>query len=130
MPYRRKRPRRTYALARPRRRISRPRWFRRGRKSKKIPMLPLAGLGAMVATPGFRGVSIVDDVMKGDFNGAMYDARERFLCVDNTGKFQVGWVLPNYAPLIFGVIGHMVAQKVGINKYFDRIPVVGKYLSL
>jgi hypothetical protein len=93
-------------------------------------MLPLAGLGAMVATPGFRGVSIVDDVMKGDFNGAMYDARERFLCVDNTGKFQVGWVLPNYAPLIFGVIGHMVAQKVGINKYFDRIPVVGKYLSL
>ena len=39
-------------------------------------------------------------------------------------------MIENYTTIALGVAGHMVAQKLGINKHIRKIPMVGKYVSL
>jgi hypothetical protein len=84
------------------RRYSRRRGRRRG--SMTIPMATVAGIGAMLGSANPSGTSIIDSVMSGDINRLLYDARERFACVDMYGRFRPDWVLPHWGPLIFGAL--------------------------
>ena len=48
-----------------------------------------------------------------------------------SGQFDLRYALMNgWAPFIAGVAGHMVASKLGVNRYLGRIPMIGKYISL
>lgn len=39
-------------------------------------------------------------------------------------------VIQTYGGLVAGYIGHVLANKFGINKAMNRIPLIGKYFSL
>ena len=39
-------------------------------------------------------------------------------------------MIENYTTIALGVAGHIVAQKLGINKHIRKIPMVGKYVAL
>lgn len=45
-----------------------------------------------------------------------------------------GWqmqpLIETYGGLFAGMAGHMIANKLGVNKQFRKIPVVGKYVQL
>jgi hypothetical protein len=76
------------------------------------------------------GRSIVGDLMAGDMNALGYDAKERFTCIDNTGKFRGDWIIPHYGGVIAGLAAHIVCNKIGVNRAFSNVPIVGKYISI
>ena len=39
-------------------------------------------------------------------------------------------MIENYTTIALGVAGHIVAQKLGINRHIRKIPMVGKYVAL
>ena len=39
-------------------------------------------------------------------------------------------MIENYTTIALGVAGHIVAQKLGINKHIRKIPLIGKYVAL
>ena len=39
-------------------------------------------------------------------------------------------MIENYTTIALGVAGHIVAQKLGINKHIRKIPMIGKYVAL
>jgi len=85
------------------RRMARRRKTRRSR-SLTIPLATVSGALAMLGSPNPSGSSIIENAMAGDINGLMYNLRERFTCVDNTGAFRFDWIIPHYGPLIFGAL--------------------------
>jgi len=115
-----KRLRRMYSLRRAPRR----------RSGKKIPLAPVVGLASMFMTSNPSGTSLMGDIQAGDWNRLAYDARERFTCIDNNGQFRFDWLIPHYGPLIAGAVLHLAMNKIGFNRYFDKIPIIGKYLSI
>jgi len=86
-----------------RRRMARRKRSRRSR-SLTIPLATVSGALAMIGTPNPSGSSILENAFAGDMNGLMYNLRERFTCVDNTGAFRFDWIIPHYGPLIFGAL--------------------------
>ena len=96
----------------------------RRKKSHTIAVLPLLGLGA-TAIPSVR-LAIegkYEDALNtliGNFTGySVWD-----------GQFHWDWLAKGWAPVIAGVGGHFVANKVGLNRNIRKIPMVGKYISL
>jgi hypothetical protein len=67
--------------------------------------------------------------MEGNFDGALYQAREKFLAIDADGKFHPNVLLQNWAPAIIGA-GISVVGGRFLNRYIRRVPLIGKYISL
>jgi len=105
----------------------RPRFARRVRRhrSKTIPILPLVGLAAGMAKP-------VQVAMSGDYMGALAETGARYTGYNfQSGQFDLMYALMNgYLPFVAGCAGHMIAQRLGVNRTISRIPFVGKYISL
>jgi len=90
-----------------------------------MPILPLLGLGMGLAKP-------VEMVIMGDMPGALAEAGARFTGYNYQSKqFDAMYALMNgWLPFLAGVGGHMVAQKLGVNRYMRKIPVIGKWVGL
>lgn len=108
----------------PRRRRYYPRLRRYRRRRFKLPLGLTIGALGMAATPNPSGRSLFQDIANGDWNNLAYDARERFLCIDNTGAFRFDWLLPHWAPLIIGYAFSKIADVLGINRKLTRVPFV------
>jgi hypothetical protein len=97
------------------------------RRSSRSFTLPLAALGGVVAgvarrTP--RGPTLVEDIIKGDWNGFLYDAREVLAGIDCNGKFRPEWIVATYGPMVIGGLIHKyVGGKLGINAMLGRAGV-------
>lgn len=153
MPYRRKRPRKRYALARPRRRYGRGlRGLFRRHKPKKIPLIPTIAFGAatIAGSSGSWG-SPLKGFMDGNPMAAMQSA------IRNLTGMQIGmpgtgytsgfqWDIwgslnpfnPNEAVglkgLMYGSIADVILGAIGakrkVQPMLDKIPFVGKKFSL
>lgn len=101
---------------------------RRRKKSQRIPLAATIAVISQFTTPNPSGRTILQDAMEGNIENLLYDARERFAGIDNTGTFRPEWLIHTYTPMI---IGGLVSKFVGryVNKYFDKIPMIGKYLG-
>lgn len=101
---------------------------RRRTKSKRIPLAATIAAISTFTTPCPSGRSLLQDAMEGNIDNLMYDAREKFAGIDNEGKFRPEWVIQTYTPII---VGGLVSKFAGkwVNKYFNKIPFIGKYLG-
>lgn len=90
---------------------------RKKRQTKTIPILPLAGIGAAVAEPVRRAVA-------GDFEGAVIQLVQSSTGVDVVGGtgFHPEWLPTFWGPIIAGTIGHKIANMLGINRIFSKLP--------
>lgn len=107
-----------------------PRRFHRRHKSKKIPLAPVVGALSTLVMPAPSGRTILNDIKNGDLNALLYDARERYAGVDANGNWHWDWVAQTYTPLIAGLVVHKVVNAIGANRVFNKIPLIGKYLSV
>lgn len=108
--------------------------FRTHHKSKKIPILTVAGVAAgflMPAASSGGGKSVVQNIMDGQFNWASEALIENFTGYNIYNK---SWNLMNAHGLITTVAGALASKIVGgslgVNRKLSSIPVVGKYFGL
>jgi len=104
------------------------RYTRRRKKSQRIPLAATIAAISTFTTPCPSGRTILQDAMEGNIEAALYDAREKFAGVDNEGRFRPEWVLQTYTPIIVGGLVSKFAGRL-VNKYFDKIPFIGKYIG-
>jgi hypothetical protein len=108
--------------------------FRTHRKSKKIPILTIAGIGAgffMPAATSGGGKSVVDNIMAGQFNWASEALIENFTGY-NTYTHQFNIMNAHGAiTTIAGVLASkIIGGSLGVNRRLSGVPVIGKYISL
>ena len=101
----------------------------RRHRDKRIPIVPVIAVASTFFTPCPSGRNIADDIMKGDLGGVMYDAREKFVGIDNAGKFRPEWLVGTYLPIVAAVLVSKFAGKF-VNPSIAKIPFVGKYIKL
>lgn len=112
-----------------RRRYRRAKPYKRRRKSKKIPILPVAGAIAPMAiaiknSGGIRGIT--SDPQKALFN-IVYEYSG--LSMD-AGRWDSSVLLRNVGIWVGTAVGHKVANALGVNRALGKIPFIGKYLSI
>lgn len=95
----------------------------------RVPIIPTIALAATVATPCPSGRTIIGDVMAQDWQGVLYDAREKYAGLDNTGAFHWEWLLQTWGPV---VVGSLVSRYAGrfVNPTLSKLPVIGKRIRL
>lgn len=101
----------------------------RRRRGHKIHIAPTIAIASTVITPCPSGRTIMQDITNGDWEGLLYDAREKYAGIDNTGKLQFSWLLQTYLPIVTAGLVSKFAGKF-VNHHFDKIPFIGKYLAL
>ncbi len=92
----------------------------------KIPLAATAGILSPFISKAPSGGIIVDDLMRGDIAGALYNFKEKFSGVDADGNFRLDWVVNTYKPVI---IGALISKFVGgrplnLNRMLRNIPYV------
>ena len=109
-------------------------WYSRRRhssaKDKRLPLLPMVGLGYNFIRPTPSGRTILDDVKNGNLDNVLYDAKEIFTGIDANGVFHTDWLMQTYIPVLAGFIGSKLMTAVGVNKTLKRVPLIGKYIKL
>jgi hypothetical protein len=111
---------RSYKMAR--RRVHK----RSGKRSFTLPVAPLAGVIGSFAQTAPSGRSLVSDLMTGNGSGFLYDAKEIFTAVDANGKFRPEWAMKTYLPPALGILVHIAASKLGVNRALGRakVPII------
>ena len=107
------------------------------RKKSKIPLETMIALGAIPFTPAANGWgSPFTDIQAGNINGVGNNLKLGFLGIDDQGRFDIAKLLNpfdmNYGRytkmLIYsGVISKLRKSLVRIP--FDKVPLIGKYIS-
>lgn len=100
------------------------------RRRNRLAIAPTIGALSSIAKTAPSGRTIIQDVMKGDIEGLMYDAREIFTGIDAQGGFHWDWVATTYLPMVAGVVAHRLANAIGVNTYMRQIPFIGKYVQI
>ena len=97
-----------------------------------MPILPLVGL----APPMMNVVNWALPPLKaGNIQGAAYNAAYS-LALDFAGydlnkkEWTGGNMLSTYGAMFAGILGHMLASKLGANRAIKRIPILGKWVQL
>lgn len=103
---------------------------KRRRKDKRVSGLTIFGFATNFFKKAPSGNFIANRIAGQDWEGAVYDAREIFLGIDNKGKFQLNWVLDTYARPLIGFIASKFMTKLGVNRELKKIPFIGKYIKL
>jgi hypothetical protein len=78
------------------------------------------GIGSLTADPIGFGKGFVDQI------GQHYTGYS-FL---SGGGMNTAYLFNTYGGLIAGYAGHMIANKLGVNRYMKKIPMVGKWVQL
>lgn len=118
------------------RRARRSRRFSFRRRKSPIAIAPLTG-GVIAPMMGaFMDAGGVASIQSDPFEFAksfVSEVGKRYVGIDLMNPqsgFNADKVVPTYTGLIFGVIGHKVATKTGVNRYFRRLPFVGGKVEL
>ena len=99
---------------------------RRRKRSMKIPLATVAGIIAGICRRAPSGRTIPQDIIKGDIDAALYDAKEIFTGFDLYGKFRPEWLVETYGPMI---VGALISKFVGgwpinLNRKLKDIPFI------
>jgi len=104
------------------------------RSYKRKPSLAITA-GVVASLLSANRNNAFGQIMSGDVMGGLQNlARE--IVVNYTGYDYVarGWnfgrLIEGYVPIITGVVAHKLASALGVNRYFSKIPIIGKYFSL
>lgn len=111
-------------------RRSMPRKKKKYRRKNRLAIAPTIGVLSSFAKTAPSGRTLIQDLMKGDIEGLMYDGREIFTGIDAQGGFHWDWLMTTYAPMFFGVIAHRIANALGVNRYMRQIPLLGNYVQV
>lgn len=123
-------------FARARRRYSPRRYARRFRKGKSpMPILPLLGGVVAPLMSAVQGSNFMHDIQTNPtaaISGLIDQIGQKY-----TGYsflygygFDINRVIPTYTGLFAGLAGHMLANKLGVNRYMKKVPIVGKWVQL
>ena len=85
----------------------------------KVIHIPLALTGGVLGSLTVKapsGSSILENILAGDIATAGYNARELFTGIDANGNFNKDFLMKGWKPIIIGLVGHVLAQKLGLNK--------------
>lgn len=104
-------------------------------KSKAIPILPVAAAAySILLKPhpwASAGDTPISKLQAGNFQGFMGDLVSQSVSMTPDFKsFDLGIGLSFWGPIIGGAAGHFIANKIGVNRYMHKLPMVGKYISL
>lgn len=86
----------------------------------KVPILMIAGVGGAFTAKTPTGRTLIKDIQDGNIENFIYDAKEIFLGIDANGKFQPDFARRGIVPLVAGVVGHILASKLGINRALSQ----------
>ena len=89
---------------------------RRGRRS--IPLAPLIGLVGSAAEP-------IKRAMGGDWQGAIGEARNIYTGFNEQGKFNAGWLVKGWGPIVLGCLIHKFVGgwPINANRYLAGLPI-------
>jgi hypothetical protein len=111
--------------------------FRKARKDKSIPILPLiGGFVAPMIDSAYRSNLVNDPANPSAWKGMIdqisqhYTGFAPFPEMGGGTGFHWDIVAQTYGGLLMGIVGHKLASKFGVNRSIHKIPVIGKYLSL
>lgn len=93
---------------------------KKGSRVIHIPLALTGGLVGSLSTKAPSGNTIIGRIMKGDIEGAAYDAKEIYTGVDANGQFQIEFLKKGWLPIIIGAVLHIAASKLGINRALYR----------
>lgn len=96
----------------PRRRYTRR---RRRRNPRTIAIAPVLGLVGGLQDPIQRAVG-------GDYMGALHEARNIITGFDEFGGWNPQWMAKFWGPVLGGVLMHKVANMLGVNRQFAKLP--------
>jgi hypothetical protein len=82
------------------------------------------GVSGLTSNPALTAQATLDQI------GQKYTGYSFFPQLSNTTGWHPEFMIGTYGGLIAGVIGHMIANKLGVNRYMKRIPLVGKWVQL
>ena len=111
--------------------------FRRGKAP--LPILPILGGVVAPMIDSFERAGGMNDLQsdpvkfgKGfiDQIGQHYMGYSIFPDVSGVTGLNTQYLFNTYGGLLAGVIGHMVANKLGVNRYMKKVPLIGKYIQL
>ena len=89
---------------------------RKRRRPKTIPILPIVGLVGGAIEP-------IKRIVTGDFEGGLKELAQITTGVSlDDGSWNPEWMKKFWVPVIVGIIGHKVANMLGINRVFSRLP--------
>jgi len=114
----------------PRRRRS----SRRKRRVKRKASLAITA-GVIASLMSANRNNAFGQIASGDVMGGLQNL-SREIVVNYTGwdyvakDWNFGRLLEGYGPIIIGAIAHKIAGWLGLNRYFSKIPVIGKYFNL
>lgn len=78
---------------------------------------------AVVAGAGAQALPVIEKAAKGDWGGVVDKLLYQYGCYNKTkGAFDLKLV-GNYAPLIVGLIIHVIASKLGLNRILGRAKI-------
>lgn len=99
------------------RRLGRRRYTRRRRRRnpRTIAIAPVLGLVGGLQDPIQRAVA-------GDYMGALHEARNIITGFDEFGGWNPQWMTKFWGPVIGGVLMHKVANFIGVNRQFAKLP--------
>jgi hypothetical protein len=76
------------------------------------------------SNPILQGKAVLDQI------GQRYMGYSIFPELSGTHGFNGQYLLETYGGLMAGVVGHMLANKFGVNRNIAKILIVGKYIQL
>jgi len=79
---------------------------RRGKRKFTIPLAPTMAIAGQFARPAPSGRNLIGDLMDGSILNFVYDAREIFAGIDNTGAFRPDWLMSTYGPIVAAMLVH------------------------
>lgn len=85
------------------------------RRQRTIAVAPLLGLVGGLQDPIQRAVA-------GDFMGALHESRNIITGFDEFGGWNPQWMAKFWGPVIGGVLMHKVANFIGVNRQFAKLP--------
>ena len=102
---------------------------RRRKRDNRIPIVPTIALVSTVVSPCPSGRTILKDITEQRWEDALYDVREKFAGIDNTGKFRPEWLIKTYGPV---VVGSLVSRYGGkfVNPTIRKLPFIGSKIKL
>lgn len=118
-----------YRNSSPRRRSYPRRFFRRrGRKSTTIPILPLAA-GIAPLFSAYNRAGQINGIMSNPTNfmdAIIYD----YTGMQTNGQLDTKKLVQNMTMWVAAGAGHFILNRIGVNRAFKHVPLIGKYVSI
>jgi len=107
---------------------------RHRKKDRTIAILPIAGLAYSVLLKPHPWASSTDTPLEKLKNGRIDKfvqdlVTQAVSMTPDMKTFDWNIGIGFWAPILGGFVGHMVMNRIGVNKQVHKIPLLGKYIS-